>query len=520
MHSRILASAALAVGLAVGATACSGGEPAPAGNGGAAGAPTKTLTLGSIVGPQTFDPAGVGEANFVPYAQAPYDSLILRQPDGSYAPMLATDWKLAADNTSITLNLRTDVTFSDGKAFDAEAAKANLERFKAGTGPLARELARLASVEAVDKDTITLKYSAPDPDIIFSLSDAAGRMASPAALQDAKGLATKPVGSGPYVMDSAATVQGSTYTFTARKDYWKPELQKFAKVVFKIFPDEVSLLNALQSKQVDAANLTANNNRKAADAAGIKHLTPDANLAWNGMIFYDRTGAIVPALGDVRVRQAMAMSFDVDTIQKALFSGTGVQNTQVFNAASPGYDKSLNDAYSYDVDKAKKLMTEAGYADGFDLTIPINANTTPAAQENFKNSLGQLNIRVTFENLGTVPQYFAGVQSGKYAVSPATLGSTPTDWVVLNNYIVEKAVWNPLHSSDPKLTALIEQYPSTPEDKRGELVRQINEFLVDNVWFDPWLWVEEQYFVATDVNVTLQTGLNVPAIYNYAPAGS
>ena len=513
MRNRYLASMALAIGLILATSACSNANPAP-------DTAAATLTLGNTSPPTNFDPVEAGEAGNVPYYQTPYDSLILRKPDGSYSPMLATDWELAEDNTSITLNLRTDVTFSDGEPFDAEVAKANLERFKAGTGPLSRQLIRLDTVKVVDKDTITLNYSAPDPDIIDSLSSAAGRMASPAAFKDAKSLATTPVGSGPYVMDVAATVPGSTYTFTAREGYWNPDLQKFAKIVFKIFPDEVSLLNALQSKQVDAGNIGIPDNRAGADAAGIRYLTPDANLAWSGIIFYDRTGALVPALGDLRVRKAIAKCFDVDAIQEALFKGTGVQTTQIFNQASPGYDPSLNAAYDYDLAAAKKLMQDAGYENGFDVTFPINSNTTPAYQENFRKSLGALNINVTFENLGITPQWFEGVQSGRYALSPAIFGSTPTDWVVMNNLLVEDAAWNPLKTKDPRLSALIKQYPSTPVEERGDVVKQINEFLVENIWFVPWLWLEERYYVATDIEVTLQTGQNVPSIYNYAPAGS
>jgi peptide/nickel transport system substrate-binding protein len=514
MRSRIFTTVAVAAGIALAVSACSGDPAPPEGDG-----PGGTLNLGSIVGPQSFDPAAVGEGNVIPYAQAAYDSLVLRDPKGDYKPMLASSWQIAEDNTSVTLDLRTDVTFSDGEKFDAEAVKTNIEHFKDGGGPLSTQLGRLDSVEVVDEDTVTLKYGSPEPDILYTLSDAAGRMASPVGLEDPESLATVPIGSGPYVMDVDATVQGSTYTFTARKNYWNPDLQKFGTVVFKIFPDEVSLLNAMLGGQVDAGNLTLADNRKAATSAGINHLTPDINLAWSGMIFYDRTGQIVPALGDVRVRKAIALSFDVDTIRQALFGGTGVPNTQVFNQASPGYDESLNSAYDYNLDEAKSLMSEAGYADGFDVVIPINANTTPAAQENIKNSLGALGISVTLENLGTVPQYFAGVQSGKYALAPALLGSTPTDYVVMSNYIAEDAVWNPLGTTDPVLTQLIADYPATPVEKQGEVVRQINEFLVKNVWFDPWVWVQEQYFVPGDIDVTLQAGLNVPAIYNYSPAG-
>ena len=110
--------------------------------------------------------------------------------------MLATKWQYNKDRTKLTLDLRDDVTFSDGAKFDAAAAKANLDNFKKANGPQMAQLAAVEDVKVVDADTIELDLSAPDPALEFSLSQAAGLMGSPKAL-GTEGIKTEPVGCGP-----------------------------------------------------------------------------------------------------------------------------------------------------------------------------------------------------------------------------------------------------------------------------------------------------------------------------------
>lgn len=523
IRSAVRVTVALAAALAL--VACSGGTDQPSGTGGTggsgssggAGGAAGRLVLGSTVTPQSFDPAGVGDANYVPYAQAAYDSLIYRTPEGEFQPMLATEWEFSADNLVLTLTLRDDVTFSDGAAFDAEAVKANLEHFHDGGGPLASQLGTFDQAVVVDPTHVEIHLSAPIPDLVYNLSDAAGRMASPAAL-GSDDLQTVPVGTGPYVMDTAATVQGSDYVFTARDGYWNPDLQKFGSVEFKVFSDEVALLNALKSGQVMAGNLSSQDNITEAKAAGIEILHPQYHISWAGLIMFDRTGAMVPALGDVRVRQAIAHAIDTQGILDAVFLGNGTLTSQIFNEASAAYDPALDDDFAYDVDLAKQLMSDAGYAGGFDLTMPaVNGFMTPALQEAIKSQLGEIGVRVTYQTV-EISNFISDLLAGKYAVSYMFLGAVPTDWFVVQSYLTPTSAWNPLKATDPALQALVDSIPGGTDAERDDAYAQINQFVVDDVWFDPWLWVEENYAVASgDIDVQLQQGQNVPSVYNYSP---
>lgn len=495
---------------------CSAGAGENGNEGASGGSADAILSVGSTVVPQSWDPADIGDANYKPYAQAAYDSLILREPDGEYVPMLAESWEFSDENRTITLDLRDDVTFSDGEPFDADAVVANFEHFSAGTGPLSTQLDGFESAEAIDEFTVEATFVNAIPDLVYNLSDAAGRMASPASLGD-ESLATVPVGTGPYVMDEASTVQGSTYVLTPRDGYWNPELQEFDAVEFRIFEDEAALINALRSGQVDAGNLTSPDNVLSAREAGLSILNPEAHISWFGLILFDRTGEMVPELADPRVREALAWAIDRETLAEvSLGIEDGTIDTQIFNEGSAAWSEELTDRYHYDVEKAKALMAEAG-VDGFTLTMPVSTLFSQGMLTGVKNNLAEIGVEVVWEDVPA--QAFIGdMLSGNFATSVMVIGAVPTDWSVVQSYLAESAAWNPLGTTNDDLQALIDSIPAASEEERVESFRQINEFVVENNWFQPWFWAEENFAVNEDaVNVELQLQQNVPSIYNYSP---
>lgn len=493
-------------------TGCSGG-----GDAGSSGDAESVLSIGSTTAPQSWDPADIGDANYKPYAQASYDTLILRQPDGEYAPMLAKTWSFSDDNRTVTLELRDDVTFSDGEDFNAEAVVANFEHFSSGTGPLSTQLAGLESAEATDEFTVTATFAEPIPDLVYNLSDAAGRMASPASL-GSDSLATVPVGSGPYVMSEADTVQGSVYTLTAREDYWNPELQEFNEVEFRVFEDESALLNALRSGQIDAGNLTNPDSVQNATAAGYTILKPEAHISWFGLILFDRDGTMVPELADPLVREALAWAIDRETLANVTLGiDDGSIDTQMFNEGSPAWSSELAGAYHYDVDKAKALMAEAG-VDGFTLTLPASGLFTQGMMTGVQNNLAEIGVDVVWEDV-PAQAFISDMLGGTYAASVMVLGAVPTDWSVVQNYLTPTSAWNPLGTTSDELQALIDAIPGQSDAEREASYRDINQFVIDNNWFQPWFWAEENFAVNEDsVQVELQLQQNVPSLYNYSPA--
>ncbi|WP_018775937.1 ABC transporter substrate-binding protein [Arthrobacter sp. 131MFCol6.1] len=500
------AAAALILSASLALTACGG----TAAGGAAAGSTATSLTLGTIQDVRSWDPAQAHVGHILQPYQAVYDTLILREPDGKLSPMLATAWKYNAANTKLTVDLRSDVTFSDGATFDAAAAKANMDHFKKANGPQMAQLSAVKDVAVVDADTIDINLSTPDPALEYFLSQAAGLMGSPKAL-GTEGIKTEPVGSGPYVMDKAASVKDSQTVFTARKDYWNKDLQKFQKLTFKILTDLTARTNALVSGQVDATILDPKNGKQA---EGAKMKLAANEVDWQGLLLLDRDGAKNPALQNVKVRQAINYAFDRKTILDQVMLGQGTPTSQPFGKASGAWTEELENYYSYDPAKAKQLLKEAGYETGVTLEIP----SVPGFETQISVVQQQLaDVGITLKVGAALTNTFTSdVAAQKYTTMYFSLfQGEPT--VAVNQIISTKALYNPFKNATPELDAKIEAVRAGGADA-GKLAQEVNKYVVEQAWFAPLFRVNQMYYHNAKVNVTPQIQQAVPSIYNYSPA--
>lgn len=469
------------------------------------------LTLGVLGEPRTWDSSQAHVGHGLQPYQVAYDTLILREPDGKLSPMLATKWQYNQDNTLLTVDLRTDVSFSDGEKFDATAAKANLDNFRKANGPQMSQLTAVTDVKAVDADTVELALSAPDPSLEFYLSQAAGLMGSPKAL-GSENIKTEPVGSGPYVMDKAASVAGSQLVFTPREGYWNKDLQKFSKVTLKTLQDATARTNALVSGQVDATLLDPKTGKQA-EGAGMKLVTNQVD--WTGLLLLDRNGEVNKPLGDVRVRQAINHALDRKTILEQIRLGRGTPTSQVFGKDSGAWVEELENKYPYDPEKAKALLTEAGYATGVTIEVPSLPAEEPALLAVLKQQLADIGITM---NVGApIANTFASdVAAKKYPVIEFNLFQGEP-WVAINQMISTKALYNPFKTSSPELQAKIDAVQTAGKDA-GQKAQEVNRYVTDNAWFAPLFRVDQMYYHNSKVTVTPQVQQAVPSIYNYAPA--
>lgn len=500
-------AAALALSASLALTACGGGAGSGSNGGGAA---ATALTLGTLRDITSWDPAQahVGH-NLQPY-QAAYDTLILREPDGELSPMLATGWKYNETNTKLTVDLRTDVTFSDGAKFDAEAAKANLDHFKKANGPQMAQLSSVSDVAVVDADTIDINLSAADPALEYFLSQAAGLMGSPKAL-GTDAIKTEPVGSGPYVMDKAASVKDSQTVFTAREGYWNKDLQKYQKLTLKILTDLTARTNALVSGQIDATLLDPKNGKQA---EGAKMKLATNQVDWSGLLLLDRDGTQNPALANVKVRQAINHAFDRKTILDQVMLGQGTPTSQPFGKDSGAWTEDLENYYSYDPEKAKALLKESGFEGKVTLDVP----TLPGAESLISVLQQQLaDVGITLKPGAAITNTFtADVAAQKYhALFFNLFQGEPT--VAIDQIVSTKALYNPFKTTTPELEAKIQAVRTGGEDA-GKLAQEVNKYVVEQAWFAPLFRVNQMYYHNSKVEVTPQVQQAVPSIYNYSPA--
>jgi peptide/nickel transport system substrate-binding protein len=511
LGKRSVAGVAAAAALLLATAGCGGSSSS---SGGGSSSASKTLTLGLIAPATTFKAADIYFANESPYGQAVYDTLLRADPEGNVVPSLATEWKYNTAKTVLDLTLRSDVQFTDGTKFNADAAAQNLSRFQKGTSPNKNLLASLKDVKAVDDTHLRITLKDPDPGMLVSLTRNPGMVESPANF-DKPEEKTKPVGSGPYVLDSASTVVGSSYSFTKNPNYWNKADQHYDKLVLKVYNDPTAMLNAVKGKQINGAKLI--NNDFVDQIKGTGYNLVQFELDWSGLLLLDRDGKVNPALKDVRVRQALNYAFDKQALVKALQKGYGTATTQIFPAKSAAYDPALDAKYNYDPAKAKQLLAEAGYPNGFELAMPTSARIGTTIWSLIAQQLKDVGITVKFTDVGT--NLIPDILAQKYAATWFQL-QQDTDWQVITFELTPDATWNPFKTNDPKVVQLANRVRDAKTEAEGSAAaKELNAYIVDQAWFAPWYRIKSHY--ATDANTTVvaQRGNAYPYLWNFKPKG-
>jgi peptide/nickel transport system substrate-binding protein len=476
-------------------SACSG-TPAPAPD---EQPDYSVLTLASSTEPTSWDPAlQLSAFDGVWRWAAVFDTLLTCEEDGSVSPGAAEAFEFSDDHTVLTLDVRDGMTFEDGTAIDAAAVVGSLSHIQNGGGSAAIRLAGLV-FEAPDASTVVITSPAPRGLLPAYMCLSTGIVASPASLASDT-LDTQPVSSGAYALDADRSTAGSTYTFTKRDDYWNAEAYPYQELVLQIMPDATARLNALKTGQVDGAVIST---ETVAEAEASQLAVSELVDATNGILIFDRDGTKVPALGDERVRQAINMVFDREGIATGLFQGRQQPTEQLFGPDTAAYDADLSGIYEYDVEAAKDLMADAGYADGFSIEIPSRTPQTDQANPLIVQQLALLNITVTEVPLAG-PTAVPEILSGRF---PLTYISMPTStglWDVEQS-ISPTATWNVLDSADDELTALTVQAQTAQGDDLADILQQINAYVVEQAWFAPWTYRVAYFATAGDVEI-LSTG--------------
>jgi peptide/nickel transport system substrate-binding protein len=501
--------AAAAIALALGLSACGSDD----GGGGGSGEANPTLTLGVIFPPTSMAPSDSSWANESPYMQAVYDTLLKATPEGDIEPNLATEWTWNDDKTVLTLTLRDDVTFSDDSPLTADDVVASLLAFRDGNSPNKSNLVNVADVTAPDDTTVEITLSQPDPALEVFLTQNSGLVESSEQLT-APDVDTVPVGSGPYVLNTGDTVVGSSYAFDAREDYWNPDDQHYGKLVINVYADTTAQLNAIQGGQVNVSSVTDNTQIPQIEGAGFTAMAQE--LDWEGLILADREGTLAPALAEVKVRQAINYALDREALLNALIGGYGTATTQVFPTFSSSYDEKLDSFYEYDLDKAKQLMSEAGYADGFDVTMP-RASAIPASTFTLvADQLSQIGINVTYEDL-VGGDFITGLLAPRYPLTWFRLQQDPTDFQLAQFQIAETATWNLFHVADPTVADYIEQLRTGDEATAEQAGKDLNAYVVENAFFAPFYRIQNTKAVDANTTVTMQVGNTWPYLSSIQP---
>lgn len=328
------------------------------------------------------------------------DKLVDITPDLDIVPQLATDWSWSDDETQLTMTLREGVVFHDGTAFDAQAVADNIERSL--TLPESRRKSEIGSVEAtevIDASTIRFDLSQPDATLMAQLADRPGMMLSPTATAEmGADFGSNPVCSGPFSF--VERVQQDRIELERFADYWNADEIHFDTVVFLPIPDTTVRLANLRAGDLDMLERLS-----ATDVASAQN-DPDLTvmdvvaLGYQGITMNVGNGEGAednPFADDARLRRALHLSIDRNALNQVVFNGAFAPGNQHVAPSSQWYDDRFP-VPERDIDAARELLAEAGYADGVDITIQVANNPVQTqVMEVIQSMASEAGINISIE---------------------------------------------------------------------------------------------------------------------------
>ncbi len=410
-----------------------------------------------------------------------FDSLVRRGSDGSPQPRLATEWE-RVDDVTWRFKLREGVTFSNGEPFNAQAVVVNFARMDTAPFNSVQQLhdqTGLTEVRVVDDYTIELVTEKPTVNMLYWLAEAF--IAAPGYITDTAPdvVAGAPVGSGPYLLGEWK--RGDALTLVVNETYWggAPAVKT---VTFRAIPEVSSRLNELRAGTVDlVVGITPDSAEQAnSDVSELVKIEGLRKMHMGISIKGEQ-----PALADVRVRQALNHAVDVPTIVASLMGGSTSPLVSIVNPPNNNPDPT---PFAYDPEKAKALLAEAGFADGFPLTLQWSTRFDGGKEvsEVVGAYLEQVGIKPSYEAV-EIGQFRAGLSSaslkGIYFQGWAALINPSVELVILTCGHVD----NSSGYCNPEYDKLVIEAAQTLDDA----ARQKLEFAAQAIiWNDaPWLYL-------------------------------
>ncbi len=418
-----------------------------------------------------------------------YDPLVFQDDTGQIVPSLAERWEVSEDGTVWTFYLRQGVTFHNGDPFTADDVIATWEHGKAESSSWPEKYTIAISVEKVDDYTVKVTTDGPKPLLLVTMHDFWNII--PKKYMDevgVEGFMKKPVGTGPFMFEE--WVKGDHITYKANPNYWNKGYPKAAELVFRFIPESATRVAALQADEVDIiTRLSAEEADSLRNVPGVKVLQYQVPRIYY-IAFDNISSGIGTPIENPKVRQAMNYAVDVDGILKALFAGNGKRAAGYVASSELGYG--IVPPFPYDPEKAKALLVEAGYPNGFETSMACPTGVFAAFQEvcsAIVSYLGDVGIKVDLEMMES--GHFWDLMVKKEL--PPMAGDSWADesgeaYNRLAGALGGRSAGYSLYS-DPKIDELLKQISSELDrDKRKALYEELQVYMQEN---PPFIYLYE-----------------------------
>lgn len=383
---------------ACGGSSSSGGSNA---NSAQATASKSTITIGIISDLSSFDPQNHNDTVSAYATRHIYNNLVKLNDDNEFVGNLAKSWEYL-DDTTVEFTLNEGIKFHNGETLTSEDVKFSLERQKEAP-KVGHLVSMIDNVEVVDDTHFIIHMNTPSNALVSSLNHSGSAILCKSYVEgleaEGKTLADAPMGCGPYKFEE--WVPGSSFTLVKNDDYFDPATSaQNEKLVFKIIPEESARTIALENGEIDLLM-----NVGTADANRIRENDKLALDEFDStQIEYFAMNTQKAPFDNKLVRQAMNYAINKDDVVIAAIDGEGEAFDNYIGKPAIGYyDTAVK--YEYNPEKAKELLAEAGYADGFTFTAFLATEVRARSATVVQANLAAIGVTMNIEQMESATYY-------------------------------------------------------------------------------------------------------------------
>ena len=443
--------------------------------------PSGELVIALPNDPTSLYIANASDVTAISATRQLYDGLVWLDSEGTLRPGLAESREVNEEATQYTFHLRRGVTFHNGEAFTAAAIVAAWEYGLSPGNEYPQYYSSAESVEVLGDYTVRVTTSEQDAlfisDVVESWFALPPRYLEEVGLE---GFEAAPVGTGPFMLEE--WVPSDRIIMRAFPDYWNPDEPKVERVIMRVIPDATTRVAAIQTGEVDIVN------RPGVDEASLLELDPDVKLITypNDRVFYiafkNLNSGIGTPIENRLVRQAFNHAIDRPGILQALFNGHGQLVSGFTIPGNLGHDPEL-EPYPYDPQRARELLAEAGYGDGFAIQLSCPADAYTSINEvclSIQRDLGAVGVDIELDFL-TTNKFWSEAEYGSTGPMFVDGWSTPAGEALPR---IEGAHYPGLYFKswvDDTITAYVDRLNTTIDrDERAAVYREVSRYLYDN----------------------------------------
>lgn len=453
-----------------------------------------TLRVAVPTFPNSLDASVAAERNAQNVSWQMFDSLVWANEQNVIEPALAERWEVSEDGREFTFFLRQNVEFHNGEPFNADAVVFSWERGIQPHIEWSDRWARASAVERIDDYTVRITTAEPDP-LLLGVMAQHWNIVPPVYTQEVGDdrFGESPVGTGPFRF--VEWVREDRIVLERNDSYWREGLPRVDRVVFRPIPEASTRMAAIQTGEIDIVNrLTVEQAGALESIDGVRVVTYPIDRVFY-ITFNNLTSGIGEPTMDPRVRRAMNYAVDRQAIIDSLFGGRAQLATGLMTPSNLGYDPTI-EPFPFDPDRARELLAEAGFPDGFEIgfAAPAGAYTNfEQVAEAVQGFLGDVGIVTDLEIMES--GRFWDLQAEKQL--PPLFGdswsersgeSLPRLRGALGGWDASFSQW-----SDPVIDDLLDRISVTvDQNERAALYRELHRYMQEDPPFI-YLYIPETF---------------------------